>query len=656
MTARVAGVAALLLALAPTAHARVAANVAERALLAPDGTVLRAGRAPAPNGGAAGSAPRPGAARAQAPPANVPLPAGAVQLDSTWYDLQDMASLGQRVVIGADGRVHLTYQKDYCELEGSCPPNPAAPQPFPQRGMAYTMRDAAGSWIRRGKVADPDIRNCCLTELFGGFGTIALAPTGRVAISQHMNEDGCDLRGNFYLQDAVDGSSYTAYLTPINQTGNSYLFPQVAATPGGSFLVLAEIPRGGEYNEVHEFRVSRIATAGPTFVCPTGWQGGPWTQVVSPALFKGGEPAFPSMAVASNGRVGIAAPDFGGNVFLIESSNGTFSAGTITVRNLTNYSDAAITAPDSTSSQYRAYVNCHLAYNDTTPHVVWSELQARRVGGEIQFFDWRSRIRHWSSPRGVSTVKQVQPGEADRFDEVDRGLAGPLCGFNTISVDWPQVGFSVDGSEIYVAWLRASDSQVDPTADAGLPGIVTGIAFMDIAASLARGTQPFGAAQNLTNTPSTDERFFSLATRNPGGKAHLVFQASATDQAGCALIGDRGTSPGNLLRRIAWLERPLAGSTVDVADGAGAEGAAELAAWPNPARGRVAFRVPQGAAVAAIEIYTVTGRRIATVAPVTGGLEWNGHDRLGRPAPSGVYFARRAGDTRGRGVRFLLLH
>ena len=28
------------------------------------------------------------------------------------------------------------------------------------------------------------------------------------------------------------------------------------------------------------------------------------------------------------------------------------------------------------------------------------------------------------------------------------------------------------------------------------------------------------------------KRFFSLAQRNPGGKLHLIFQASATDQAG----------------------------------------------------------------------------------------------------------------------------
>ena len=638
-------IAALLLIAADPAFARVSPNPEGGARIDPDGRVIRTGP------------PRLEAERAAAAAVNVPLPAGAVQLDSTWYDLQDMGSLGTRIAVGADGRVHVTYQKDFCENAGGCPPNQNAPQPYPQRGMAYTVRDAGGAWIRRGKVADPDIRNCCVTELFGGFGTVALAPSGRVAISQHMNEEGCDLRGNFYLQDAVDGASYTAYLTPI--APNSYLFPQVAATPGGSFVVLGEIPKGGAYDEVQEFRVSRVAAAGATFVCPTGWQGGPWTSIVAASLFRGNQPAFPTIAAASNGRVGVAVTDFGGNVFLIESANGTFNAGTITVRTLTSYSDAAITAPDSTSTQYRAYVNCHLAYNDTTPHVVWSELQARRVSGQIQYFDWRSRIRHWSPTRGVTTVKQVQAGEADRFDDVDNGLSGPLCGFNTLAVDWPQVGFSADGGEFYVAWLRASDAEVDPTANYGLPGIVTGVAFLDIAASVARATDPWSSAQNLTSTPNTDERFFSVASRNAGGKVRVLFQASATDQAGCAIIGDRGTTPVNILRRIAYLERTLAGSTVDVADGTGGSlgASAALRAWPNPARGRVSFRAPSAAPGAEVEIYAVTGRLVARVPlHAAGHAEWDGRDRHGRAAPSGVYLARMTGAPRDMASKFLLLH
>ena len=39
--------------------------------------------------------------------------------------------------------------------------------------MGYALRDAVGTWSNLGKVADPTLRNCCVTELAGGFGTLA---------------------------------------------------------------------------------------------------------------------------------------------------------------------------------------------------------------------------------------------------------------------------------------------------------------------------------------------------------------------------------------------------------------------------------------------------------------------------------------------------
>jgi hypothetical protein len=42
----------------------------------------------------------------------VPLPDNAVQLDSTTYDLQDMGSLGTRIVVAPNGVVHVAWQDD----------------------------------------------------------------------------------------------------------------------------------------------------------------------------------------------------------------------------------------------------------------------------------------------------------------------------------------------------------------------------------------------------------------------------------------------------------------------------------------------------------------------------------------------------------------
>jgi hypothetical protein len=630
---------------AAPAAARVTVNPAGRAVRLPDGATSFS-----PAAVSAGLESQTPASVLVSP---VPLPSGAVALDSTWYDLQDMGSLGTRIVVGADDRVHVIYLKDFCELGGGCPPNLNAAQPYPNRAMAYAVR-SDGVWDRRGKVQDPRLWNCCLTEKLGGFGTIGIAPDGRVAIAQHMNEDGCDLRGAMYIQDTPNASTYAGNLSPI--VSPSYLFPQIAANPNGSFTLMGEVPKGGEYDEVNDFRVSYLASTGAPFVCPTGWQMGTWTTVAPTSLFRDGKPAFPSMATASDGRVGIAVGDFGGNVYLIESSNGTFAPATLRIRPLTNYTDAQVTAADSTSTQYRSYINCYVAYNDTTPNVVWSELQARKIGSAVQFFDWRSRIMHWSSKRGTTIVKQVSAGEADQYDNIDRGLSGPLAGFNTLTVDWPQVGFSADGSETYVAWLRFTDSQIDPTANAGLPGIVTGVGYGDICISLARNNDPWGSPANLTNTPTTDERFFSLAARNPAGRAHIVFEASATDQAGVVIIGDRGTTPGNILRRIAYLEAPIPGSTVDVPVGSRAFRSA-LHAQPNPARGAVTFSASRWVAPGErVEVLGVDGRVLARVTPAAdGALRWDGRDAGGRPAPSGVYFARVMGDPETKAVRFTFL-
>jgi hypothetical protein len=588
----------------------------------------------------------PAGAAATAAIVQVPLPAGAVQLDSTYYDLQDLGSMGARIVATADGRVHVTWEDDLCDLDaGGCPPNVNAVQPYPQRGMAYGIRSPAGLWTRLGKVQQPSI-GCipfCVPEHFGGFGTIVILPDGRAAISQALNEDGCDLRGNFYLEDTPGGSTWTAYLTPIESPSN--LFPQVVVRPNGSFVVMGEVPRvasGCTHCGNDAIKVSVLAAPGTPFTCPTGWQSGPWTSVVNMSMFKGGFSAFPSLAASSNGRVGIAVTDIGGNAWLIESSTGTFTAGTVTIRNLTGYADATITAPDSTSTQFRPSINCYLAYNDTTPNVVWAETQARKYGSTIFYPDYHSRIRHWSSTEGLSTVKQVQPFEANTYENIYLGLPGPSAGFNHISVDWPQVGFSRDGSETYVVWTRFTDAQIDPTAHRDAPDFYTGVGFGDIVASVKRGAQPWSAPQNLTSTPNTDERYPAIPVRgNVPGRIQLLFQASATNQAGVIQGQDRGVTPVNLVRRVAYLETPLAGSVLAVGDPARPAVAGALRIMPNPAHGRVRFALSEGAGATTVNVYSVNGALVARV-PVGAGSEtmWDGRDLQSRPLPSGVYLAR----------------
>ena len=639
----------LLVTAAPPAHARRGPN--------PDGRTAFPWITPPAS--AEQAAVRPVAEPAQAQAIlNVPLPVGAIQLDSTYYDLQDIASLATRVAVGSDGRVHVTWQDDNCNVSPTgCPPNLAAPVPFPVRGMSYAVRDANGVWTNRGRVGDPRIRcGVCVPDLMGGLGGLALSPTNRIAISEHMNEDGCDLRSIFYYLDTPTGTQFTGYLTPI--VSPSYLFGSVAALPNGSFLVLGErlntTNPPSSYLELADARISRFASTGTSFVCPTGWQGGPWTAFIPAGTFPDGSGGYPSLAAGSDGRAGVAMTDFGQNVWLFQSSDGTFNPGTVTTRKLTNYSDATIIKGDSTSTEWRPYINCHLAYNDTTPNVVWSELQARKSGSVIFFADYHSRIMHWSSLRGVSLVKQGGP-ETGSYDNVDNGQPGPVVGLNHISNDWPQVGFSPDGGETYVVWVRCVDSEVDPTANAGIPG-ATGLGFGDIEGSVALGGGPWAPAQNLTQTPQTDERFPAIAPRNSGGKVGVLFQASATNQAGIAESQDRGTTPSLYVRRIAWLERHLNASVVSVPEPAPAAALKPtLAASPNPARGAVSFAAGGSGAAGAVLVFTVDGRRMARLSLERGRATWDGRDQAGRPVPSGVYLARIEGE-RSVAARFMWLN
>jgi hypothetical protein len=647
-----AGLALLAALTLPTlAAARTGANPEGRALPAP----ITGGRGDAaPATPARALAPRADGSETVTSVYGVPLPAGAIQIDSTYYDLQDLGTLGTRITTTPDGRVHVTWMDDFCDLDaGGCPPNVNAPQPYPERAMGYAYRDANFTWEHVGKVRDPSIWGCCLSEHLGGFGTIAILPDGRAAITQHMDEDGCDLRGDLYVENASGGSTWTAYLTPI--VDPSTLFPQTVALPNGQFVIFGEIPRvtsNCTHCGVNDMRISRLASLGTPFVCPTGWQSGTWSSIVPMSMFRNGYACFPAAAAATDGRMGVAVTDFGGNAWLLESSDGSFAAGTVTIRNLTKYYDSQIVAPDSTSNQWRPYINCALAYNDTTPHVVWAEVQARKIGSTIVYADYRARIRHWDSVEGLSTVRQVQPGEADSYDNVDNGYAGPIAGFNTISADWPQVGFSPDGSETLVAWVRFTDAEVDTSAHAGVPDFFTGVGYGDIVCAVKRSGQPWSPQQDLTNTPKTDERYPAIPQRNAAGHIQLLFQASATNEAGIVQGQDRGTQPVNLVRRIAYLEAPLASSVLAV-DGPGL-GPAGLRAWPNPSRGRVRFAAAARDADGAVLVYGVNGALVARVRlGASGEAEWDGRDAHARPVPNGVYFARIEG--RGAATRLLFL-
>jgi hypothetical protein len=163
-------------------------------------------------------------------------------------------------------------------------------------------------------------------DLIGGLGGLALSPANRVAISEHMNEDGCDMRSVFYYLDTPTGSTFSGYLTPIESP--SYLFGQVASFPNGSFLVLGE-----RLNTSDPPNSPGIAGAGQplrrsrhAFV--SDWLAGAWT-VVPAGTFADARVAI---SLARRRSRPVAMTDFGRAV-PDRVDNGR-SDGTVTVRKL----------------------------------------------------------------------------------------------------------------------------------------------------------------------------------------------------------------------------------------------------------------------------------------------------------------------------------
>lgn len=90
-----------------------------------------------------------------------------------------------------------------------------------------------------------------------------------------------------------------------------------------------------------------------------------------------------------------------------------------------------------------------------------------------------------------------------------------------------------------------------------------------------------------------------------------------------------------------------------------------LTAFPNPARGRVEFKLNPGIAHSAkgiaLKIYDITGRQVksfvfsSALSPMPSALCWDGTDQVGRAVPAGVYFVRLESGSQQRTVKLIRL-
>ncbi len=179
-------------------------------------------------------------------------------------------------------------------------------------------------------------------------------------------------------------------------------------------------------------------------------------------------------------------------------------------------------------------------------------------------------------------------------------------------------------------------------------------------------------ADVLCNFEYFGEGYFSFAPSPwvrawpPSRFAHLLHSLSTADSMRAAIARARtanaawvwvthDTMPNPYAHTPAYWNELIAAvetTTVTAAPPA-VPGAAALAAWPVPARGRVTFAPPAGRPDAAVLVLDTAGRVVRTLAGV-GERAWDGTDPAGRRVPPGVYFARTAGSA-GRAIRLVML-
>ncbi|MBI1795822.1 MAG: hypothetical protein HY076_05525 [Candidatus Eisenbacteria bacterium] len=124
-------------------------------------------------------------------------------------------------------------------------------------------------------------------------------------------------------------------------------------------------------------------------------------------------------------------------------------------------------------------------------------------------------------------------------------------------------------------------------------------------------------------------------------RPHEIFAEDFRALFGDALANYSGTIENSAIAPPATVQG-LGDFMRDLA--AGAPLATALACYPNPSNGPVRFARGGAAAPAALDLFDVSGRRIATLAPTmspSGATwTWDGRDARGVPAAAGAFFAR----------------
>ena len=195
---------------------------------------------------------------------------------------------------------------------------------------------------------------------------------------------------------------------------------------------------------------------------------------------------------------------------------------------------------------------------------------------------------------------------------------------------------------------------------AAAPGLVLlspGVRPVAVATQHATVTHELGHLVHLAHMPDDDADAWSRWRALRGVTDATVYCASAPHadrpheifaEDFRVLFGDGLAATDGGIEN-AGLAPPGAVPGLDAFVRALAGGAAGLTAWPNPGRGAIAFTRAGGAA-GALDVFDVTGRRVATLtavgSPTGWSWFWDGRGDDGRSLPAGRYLAHERGIPR----------
>jgi hypothetical protein len=140
-------------------------------------------------------------------------------------------------------------------------------------------------------------------------------------------------------------------------------------------------------------------------------------------------------------------------------------------------------------------------------------------------------------------------------------------------------------------------------------------------------------------------------TPGDAARGQIVYLAFNYDK-----LTDTANAVHLLQNAVTWLDRT---NPAGVAGPSAADGALRVGpAFPNPAFGKVTFRLDSGASASVrAEVIDAQGRRIAIIGVPAGAsrfITWNGRMSGGGTAPSGIYYLRvRQGRAQAKGRTFL---